>query len=105
LISSTVAPANTGVATVAADLVRRPAEVRLEDLPDVHSGGHAQRVQHHVHRGPVRNVRHVLLGRIFATTPLLPWRPAILSPTESFRFLATYTFTSLTTPGGSSSPG
>ena len=43
-------------------------------------------------------------GMIFATTPLLPCRPAILSPTESLRFLATYTFTSLTTPGGSSSP-
>ncbi len=28
-------------------------------------------------------------GRILATTPLLPWRPAILSPTESLRFLAT----------------
>ncbi len=37
-------------------------------------------------------------------TPLLPWRPAILSPTDSLRFIATYTFTSLITPGGSSSP-
>ena len=41
---------------------------------------------------------------ILATTPLLPWRPAILSPTDSLRFLAMYTLTSLTTPGGSSSP-
>ena len=37
-------------------------------------------------------------------TPLLPCRPAILSPTDSLRFIATYTFTSLMTPGGSSSP-
>ena len=37
-------------------------------------------------------------------TPLLPCRPAILSPTESFRFMAMYTFTILRTPGGSSSP-
>ena len=37
-------------------------------------------------------------------TPLLPWRPAILSPTDSLRFIATYTLTSLMTPGGSSSP-
>ena len=37
-------------------------------------------------------------------TPLLPWRPAILSPTESARFMATYVLTSLMTPGGSSSP-
>ncbi len=27
-------------------------------------------------------------GTILATTPLLPWRPAILSPTESLRFEA-----------------
>ena len=43
-------------------------------------------------------------GRIRAMTPLLPWRPAILSPTDSLRFMATKTFTSLMTPGGSSSP-
>ena len=28
-------------------------------------------------------------GSTRETTPLLPWRPAILSPTESFRFTAT----------------
>ena len=43
-------------------------------------------------------------GRILDTTPLLPWRPAILSPTESLRFTATYTLTILITPGGRSSP-
>src|SRR5271166_5184077 len=43
-------------------------------------------------------------GRMRAMTPLLPWRPAILSPTLSLRFMAIYTFTSLMTPGGSSSP-
>ena len=32
-------------------------------------------------------------------TPLLPCRPAILSPTDSLRFIATYTLTSLITPG------
>ena len=42
-------------------------------------------------------------GTIRATMPLLPWRPAILSPTEIFRFSAMYTFTSWMTPGGSSS--
>ena len=43
-------------------------------------------------------------GRMRAMTPLLPWRPAILSPTDSLRFMATKTLTSLITPGGSSSP-
>ena len=38
----------------------RPAEVRLEDLPDVHARWHAQRVQHDLHRTSVRQVRHVL---------------------------------------------
>ena len=42
-------------------------------------------------------------GTMRATMPLLPWRPAILSPTEIFRFSAMYTFTSWMTPGGSSS--
>ena len=43
-------------------------------------------------------------GRIVEMTPLLPWRPASLSPSEIFRFWATYTRTSWFTPGGSSSP-
>ena len=42
-------------------------------------------------------------GTMRATIPLLPWRPAILSPTEILRFSARYTFTSWMTPGGSSS--
>ena len=43
-------------------------------------------------------------GRMRAMTPLLPWRPAILSPSEILRFCAIYTRTSWLTPGGSSSP-
>ena len=43
-------------------------------------------------------------GRIRAITPLLPWRPAILSPSEIFRFWAMLTRTSLLTPAGSSAP-
>ena len=37
------------------------------------------------------------------TTPLLPWRPAILSPTWIFLFCAMYTRTIWLTPGASSS--
>src|SRR6266576_3804128 len=43
-------------------------------------------------------------GTIFAITPLLPWRPASLSPSAILRFLATYTRTSSFTPGERSSP-
>ena len=43
-------------------------------------------------------------GRMRLITPLLPWRPAILSPGCSLRFTATNTLTILSTPGASSSP-
>src|SRR5690606_2964801 len=41
--------------------VTTPAEVRLEDLPDVHARGHAERVEHDVDRTAVREVGEVLL--------------------------------------------
>src|SRR5436190_2882552 len=46
-----------------AELARRPAEVRLEDLPHVHAARHAEGIEHDVDRRPVRQVRHVLLGQ------------------------------------------
>ena len=89
---------------LAAERLRRPAKVDLEDLTDVHAARHAERVEDDVDRRAVLEVRHVLLGEDRDTTPLLPWRPAILSPTDSLRLMATYTLTILMTPGGSSSP-
>ncbi len=44
------------------------------------------------------------IGTIVEITPLLPCRPAILSPGCSLRFTATKTLTIFMTPGGSSSP-
>ena len=41
-------------------------------------------------------------GRMRETTPLLPWRPAILSPAEILRFWAIETRTILLTPAGNS---
>ena len=38
------------------------------------------------------------------TTPLLPCRPATLSPIETARFIAIYTLTILITPDGSTYP-
>src|SRR5689334_12103953 len=43
-------------------------------------------------------------GSTLEMTPLLPCRPASLSPSVILRFWATYTRTSSFTPGGSSSP-
>jgi hypothetical protein len=41
---------------------RGPAEVRLEDLADVHPARDAERVEDHVDRAAVLEERHVLLG-------------------------------------------
>ena len=43
-------------------------------------------------------------GMMRDTTPLFPWRPAILSPSERVRVWAIQTRTSLLTPGERSSP-
>src|SRR5438445_2545919 len=45
---------------VDAEGLRRPAEMRLENLPDVHPARHAERVEHDVDRCAVRKERHVL---------------------------------------------
>ena len=45
-----------------AERLRRPAEVDLEDLADVHTARHAERVEHDVDRRAVLEVRHVLFG-------------------------------------------
>ena len=44
-----------------ADLVGRPAQVRLQDLADVHAARHTQRIQDDVDRPPIGQERHVLL--------------------------------------------
>ncbi len=46
----------------AAQATAGPAQMRLEDLSDVHARGHAQRVQHHVDLRAVLEIRHVLEG-------------------------------------------
>src|SRR5215471_6663432 len=47
---------------VEAERVSRPSEVRLENLADVHTRRHAERIEHDLHRSAVRQMRHVLLG-------------------------------------------
>ena len=47
---------------VEAEDLRGPPEVGLEDLSDVHSARHAERVEHDVDRTAVGKERHVLLG-------------------------------------------
>ena len=38
----------------------RKAQMNLQHLPDIHTGGHAQRVQHDIQRTSVRQERHIL---------------------------------------------
>ena len=43
-----------------AERVRGPPEMRLENLPDVHTRRNAERIEHDLDRRAVRQVRHVL---------------------------------------------
>jgi hypothetical protein len=52
-----------GRGEVETERVRRPAEVRLENLADVHTRRNAERIQHDLHRRAVRQMRHVFLGK------------------------------------------
>ena len=76
----------------------------LQDLANIHPAGHAKRIEHDIDRRAIFQVRHVLDRHDRETTPLLPWRPAILSPGWILRFTATKTLTIFITPGGNSSP-
>ena len=72
LISSTVAPAKTGVGAVNRASCAAQPEVRLEDLADVHTRRHAERIQDDVHRRPSGMYGMSSSGTICDTTPLLP---------------------------------
>ena len=37
-----------------------PAQVRFQNLADVHTGRNAQRIEHDLHRRAIRQIRHVL---------------------------------------------
>ena len=83
----------------AAEIVAGPAEVGLQDLADVHPRRHAEWIEHDVDGRAVLEMGMSSIGAIFEITPLLPCRPAILSPGCSLRFTATNTLTILSTPG------
>ena len=53
------------------ELGRGPAQVGLEDLADVHTARHAQRVQQDLDRRAVGQERHVLLGEDLGDDPLV----------------------------------
>src|SRR5262249_28367992 len=48
------------LADTLAQLVAGPSQVRLQDLPYVHTAGYAQRIQNDLHRRAIGQIRHVL---------------------------------------------
>src|SRR5215210_5577011 len=42
---------------------RGPAEMRFEDLTDVHTRWHAERIENDLDRRSIRQVRHIFLGK------------------------------------------
>ena len=48
---------------VQAQRLRGPAQVGFQNLADVHTGGHAQRIEHDLDRRSIRQVRHVLFRK------------------------------------------
>ncbi len=54
------APFLEGIGDLLAEASRGHAEVRFEDLPDIHAAGHTQRVEHDIDMRPVFEERHVL---------------------------------------------
>jgi hypothetical protein len=89
VLASGASPPTPGVALDLPAGLGDPAEVGLEDLADVHPARHAERVEDDVDRGAVGRNGMSSTGRILEMTPLLPWRPASLSPSEILRFWAT----------------
>src|SRR3989440_4862506 len=55
-----------------AQRVRRPAQVRLEYLAQVHAARHTERVQHQLDRRAIRHVGHVLSGKDPRDDALVP---------------------------------
>ena len=104
MISNSSAPSNTGVET----LNPRTCEARPRWI--------SRTCPIFIREGTPSGFNTISSGRPFGRngisstgstreiTPLLPWRPAILSPTWIFLFWAMYTLTDLLTPGESSSP-
>ena len=92
-----------GAREVQAEDLGRTPQVGLQDLPTFMRDGTPSGFRT-ISPASRPGGTHVLFGQDAGDDSLLPWRPAILSPTDSLRFMATNTLTSLMTPGGSSSP-
>ncbi len=73
---------------VQAQSLRRPAQVRFENLATFIRQGTPSGLSTISTGVPSGRYGMSSSGTMRAITPLLPWRPAILSPTDSLRFMA-----------------
>ena len=83
-----------------AELPRRPPESRLIELPQVHAGGDAERVQDDIHRCPVREERHVPHRDDARDDPLVPVPARHLVADGEFAFLGHVHLRQLNDAGG-----
>ena len=60
------------------ELLDGPAEMRLEDLADVHTARHAERIENDLHRRPVRKMRQILLRHDAGNNSLVAVAPGHL---------------------------
>ncbi len=59
-MSSSLAPSKTGVTASKPRILADQPEMRFEDLADVHTTRHTQRIEHDIQRRSVFEERHVL---------------------------------------------
>jgi hypothetical protein len=69
---SLLAPSNTGVIAWKPEFGSGPAQVRFQNLADVHTAGNAQRVEHDLHRRAVGQERHVFDRQDLGDHTLVP---------------------------------
>ena len=89
---------------VQAQLCGGPAEVRFQNLTDVHTGRNAERIQHDLDRRSIRQIRHVLFRNDARDDTLVSVAAGHLVADRKLALHRDVDFTSLITPGGSSSP-
>ena len=89
LISISVAPSNTGVAKYSPSACAAQPRCVSRIWPTFMRDGTPSGLRTISTGVPSGRYGMSSSGRMRAITPLLPWRPAILSPTDSLRFMAT----------------
>lgn len=73
---------------VGIDLCDGEAEMSFEDLPDIHTGGDAERVKNDIDGSTVREERHILLSTYFRDDAFITVSAGHFIPDGDFPFLS-----------------